>query len=77
MLKIGSVWRYEKEDETVYFKGRIDLPCPVVLGPGISILLFKNKSDHEKSPALDILIAEDKPKPQPQSKNESNSDVDF
>jgi len=76
MLKIGSVWRYEKEDETVYFKGRIDLPCPVILEPGVSILLFKNKSDHEKSPALDILIAEDKPKPRPQQ-SEPNSDVDF
>jgi len=76
MLKIGSVWRYEKEDGPVYFKGRIDLPCPIILGPGVSVLLFKNKSDHEKSPALDILIAEDKPKPRPQQA-ESNSDVDF
>ena len=75
MIKIGSVWKYEKEDGTIYFKGRMDLPCPVILEKNVSILLFKNKSDHEKSPALDILIAEDKPKPTPQAS--SNSDVDF
>jgi len=76
MLKIGSVWKYEKDDGTIYFKGRVDLPCSVLLDKGVSILLFKNKSDHEKSPALDVLIAEDKPKPQ-QQQNASNSDADF
>lgn len=68
MIKIGSVWRYENEKKGTYFSGRIDLPCPILLSPGTSILLFKNRSEHEKAPALDILIAE------PQQKK-GNKDV--
>ena len=74
MIKIGSVWRYEKEDGTVYFSGKVDAPCSIILEKNAKVLLFANKSDHEKSPALDILIAEDKPKPQVQSRD---SDVPF
>jgi len=75
MIKIGSLWRHEKEDSKVIFRGKVDVPCPIILEKGMSFVLFKNKSDHEKAPALDILIAEDKPKPAPQAN--SNSDVDF
>ena len=57
MIKIGAVWKREKDGKT-YFTGRVDLPVPVILNPEMSILLFKNKSEHEKSPALDVFIAE-------------------
>lgn len=68
MIKIGAVWKYEKEETGTYFKGRIDLPVPILLNPGTSILLFKNRSDHEKAPALDVLIDEPQKK-QNESKN--------
>ena len=73
MIKLGSLWRPEKEDSKVVFRGKVDVSCPVILEKGMVFLLFKNKSDHEKSPVLDILIAEDTPKPQASS----NSDVEF
>lgn len=57
MLKIGAVWKREKEDK-IYFTGKVDIPVPVILNPGVSILLFKNRSEHEKSPTFDVFIAE-------------------
>ena len=75
MIKIGSLWRHEKEDSKVIFRGKVDVPCPIILEKGMSFVLFKNKSDHEKAPALDILLAEDTPRPQTQAN--PNSDVEF
>jgi len=79
MIKVGSLWRHENEDSKVIFRGKVDLPCPILLEKNTSILLFKNTSDHEKSPVLDILIAEDKPQAPAQAETQarSNSDVDF
>jgi len=70
MIKIGALWKYENEKQGTYFKGRIDLPIPIILNPGTAILLFKNRSDHEKAPALDILIAE------PSKEKEANKNVE-
>ena len=64
MLKIGAVWKRTKEDGTVYLSGRIDSPVPIIIDETTQILLFKNKSEHEKSPAFDVLISKSKPKPQ-------------
>ena len=58
MIKIGALWKCEKEGSKVKFTGKVDLPIPVILEPGASILLFLNKSEHEKAPVLDIFIAE-------------------
>jgi hypothetical protein len=58
MIKIGALWRCEKENSKVKFTGKVDLPTPLILTPGLSILLFKNKSEHEKSPVLDVFIAD-------------------
>lgn len=57
-IKIGAVWKREKEDTGVYFTGSVDLPTSVILNPDMSIFLFKNRSEHEKSPAFDVFIAE-------------------
>jgi len=62
MIKIGAVWKYEKDDGTAYYSGRIDLDAPLLLSNENSILLFKNKSDHEKSPLFDVLISKPRPK---------------
>ena len=62
MIKIGAVWKYEKDDGTAYYSGRIDVECPIILSNENSILLFKNKSDHEKSPLFDVLISKQRPK---------------
>ena len=70
MIKIGAVWKKEHEKKGTYFIGRIDLPVPIILNPGMSILLFKNRSDHEKAPALDVMISE------PQEKKETNKNVE-
>lgn len=60
MFKIGAVWKKEHETKGAYFVGRVDCPVPIIINPGTSIWLFKNRSDHEKAPALDILISEEK-----------------
>ena len=62
MIKIGAVWKYEKDDGTTYYSGRIDLDAPLPLSNDNTILLFKKKSDHEKSPLFDVLIGKSKPK---------------
>ena len=66
MLKIGALWRREKKDDEgntkVFFSGNFDIPCPMLIDKNTSIICFKNKSEHEKAPALDIFIAENKPK---------------
>jgi len=62
MIKIGAVWQYKKDDGTAYYSGRIDLDAPILLSNENSILLFKNKSDHEKSPLFDVLISKPRPK---------------
>jgi len=31
MIKIGAVWKYEKDDGTAYYSGRIDVECPIIL----------------------------------------------
>jgi len=75
MQKIGAFWKYEKEDGTVYFKGRIDFPAGLILNDETDVLLFKNRSEHEKSPVLDLLIAKRQPKKQQQA-NDQSSDFD-
>jgi len=60
MNKVGALWKREKSDGTVFFAGQLDTVFPIILGPGLSIMLFKNKSEHEKSPYFDIIIAENK-----------------
>jgi len=78
MQKIGAFWKYTKEDGTIYFKGRIDFPANLIIGEDTDILLFKNKSDHEKSPALDLLIAKRQPrKPQPAAQSSANGESAF
>ena len=62
MIKIGAVWQYKKDDGTTYYSGRIDLDAPIILSNENTILIFKNKSEHEKSPDFDILISKQKPK---------------
>lgn len=57
-IKIGAVWKRKKEEGDVYFTGSVDLPTSVILNPDMSIFLFKNRSEHEKSPAFDVFIAE-------------------
>ena len=67
MIKIGAVWKYEKDDGTTYYSGRIDLDAPLFLSNENTILLFKNKSEHEKSPLFDVLIGK------PRSKSEGGA----
>ena len=62
MIKIGAVWKYEKDGGETYYSGRIDLDAPILLSNENSILLFKNKSEHEKSPLFDVLISRPKQK---------------
>jgi len=76
IMKIGSVWKSTKEDGTVYYSGNIDVPFSITLNNNNRILIFKNRSDHEKSPAMDILIAEAQP-PRTQTQNQDDSDVPF
>ena len=61
MIKIGAVWRKEK-DGNVFYSGRVDMPCPIILDGDTNLLIFKNKSDHEQSPDFDILISKPKAK---------------
>jgi len=70
MIKIGALWKREK-DGSVFFSGQIDTPCPIILNPETSVLLFKNKSEHEKSPYFDILIAENR------KQNDNQDDEEF
>lgn len=67
MLKIGALWKREKDDGTVYFSGKVDIPVSITLAPGTSLLLFKNRSEHEQSPTLDVFVAE------PQKKKNGNT----
>jgi len=61
MIKIGAVWKKEKEGK-VFYSGRVDMPCSIILDNETSILIFQNKSEHEQSPDFDILISKSKPK---------------
>jgi len=61
MIKIGAVWKKEKEGK-VFYSGRIDMPCSIILDSETSIFIFPNKSEHEQSPDFDILISKSKPK---------------
>jgi len=76
MVKIGSVWKSTKEDGTVYYSGTIDVPFPITLSSDNRILIFKNRSEHEKSPAMDVLIAEAQPA-RTQTQDTDNDDVPF
>lgn len=76
MIKIGSVWKSTKEDGSVYYSGTIDVPFPITLSSNNRILIFKNRSEHEKSPAMDILIAEAQP-PRTQDTQADDPDVPF
>ena len=71
MIKIGAVWKGSKEDGEVYLTGKVDSPVPIILNPGVSILLFKNRSEHEKSPTFDVFIAE------PGKKQNGNKSADL
>ncbi|NIT03434.1 hypothetical protein GTO10_00610 [Candidatus Saccharibacteria bacterium] len=62
MQKIAGVWQNEKEDGTAYFSGKIQLDAPTVISDELYIYIFKNQSDHEKSPAYDVLISKPKKK---------------
>ena len=73
MVKIGAIWKNTTEEGKVYFKGKIDLPAPVMIGEGLDILLFKSKSTHEKAPYFDVLIA----KPRPKAERPSRAENDF
>jgi uncharacterized protein (DUF736 family) len=57
MQKIAGVWQKEKDDGTPYFSGKIQLDAPIIISDELYLYVFKNKSDHEKSPQYDILIA--------------------
>jgi hypothetical protein len=61
MIKIGAVWRKEKEGK-VFYSGKVDMPCSIILDGETSILIFQNKSDHEQSPDFDVLISKPKQK---------------
>jgi len=61
MIKIGAVWKKEKEGK-VFYSGRVDMPCSIILDGETNILIFQNKSDHEQSPDFDILISKPRPK---------------
>jgi hypothetical protein len=77
MMKIGSVWKSTKEDGSVYYSGNIDVPCPITLSDDNRILIFKNRSEHEKSPALDILISKGLPQKKASSPPADDGDVPF
>jgi len=59
MDKIGVLWKREK-DGKVYFSGHMDRKYQIILTPNTPIVLWRNKSENEKAPYYDILIAEDK-----------------
>ncbi len=75
MVKIGAIWKQTKEDGTIYFKGRVDFPGQIIIGEGTDILLFKSKSQHEKAPYFDVLIAKPRPKQERASRSESDFDT--
>jgi len=75
MIKIGAVWKKENEKKGTFFIGKIDLPMPIILNPGMTIMLFKNRSDHEQAPALDVLIS--KPQEKQESKNVEDDLTEF
>lgn len=77
MFKIGAVWKKEHEKKGTYFVGRVDCPMPIIINPGTSIWLFKNRSDHEKAPALDILISAPEERKQNGGKNVEESLEEF
>ena len=62
MQKIAGVWQNEKEDGTVYFSGKIQLDAPMLINDELYLYVFKNHSEHEKSPQYDILIAKPRKK---------------
>ena len=65
MIKIGAVWKKEKDDGSVYYVGGIDLPFPILLGDENSIWIFRNKAKeagNEKAPDFDISITKSRPK---------------
>ena len=64
MIKIGSLWRYQKGGNPAYYKGHITEPAPADPSAGVDVLLFESKSTHENAPAFDMLIAKSRPKPE-------------
>jgi len=61
MIKIGSVWKGQTKEGIAFYSGPISVPFPILLDKNHRILVFKNKSENERAPDLDILIAEATP----------------
>jgi len=75
MVKIGAIWKNTTEEGKTYFKGKIDLPAPMMIGEGLDILLFRSKSEHEKAPYFDICIAKPLPKKEKPVRDEADYDT--
>ena len=48
MIRLCSVWKRERENGEVYYKGRLG---------DTNILLFKVKNDHPEAPYFDVCLA--------------------
>lgn len=74
LYKIAGIWRHTKDgqDTKVYYKGKIDTPFPIILEPGMELLLFKSRLDSPNAPAFDLMV--DKPRPPAGENPDENND---
>lgn len=64
MKKIGAFWLKESESAGRFMSGRLDTPCPMLIGSDVSLMLFRNKNKEEgdNKPDYELFAAEPKAK---------------
>jgi len=75
MQKLFSLWINKSDKGKKYMSGQIqDNGVSFMLHPGSRILVFKNKSDSENSPAYDVFVSSDN-KDKSSSKKDNSDDM--
>ena len=77
MRKVGAFWIRETEAAGKFMSGQIDVPVPIIIGPDDRLMLFKNKSESENSPAYDLMVAPAQVKAENAESSLDNDDTPF
>ncbi len=72
MIKLCGLWKKKTKEEKTFYVGNIDVL-------GLTVLIFQNKSDNPKAPALDLFIAKSQPQEQhtDSGKDEEEDEIPF